>query len=287
MTIQLNVAQLIEKIVKTANEKMFLKKSGFEAVAREIAPEMEFTADDWIKGFYPSETASIALTERDISGNIIRTGIATLYSGFPIVVSDNTGCYVYKDYRIRPVISIGKSFIDNPEIPTRCHIFGQKPTPHWVWMNRAIGSLNEAGIRTDNNMGPYFILRNFFYYYKEVEEGVEITPMKVVIAEPYSNKPKEEIGAFIISALNRGLPVKEQFTLTNLSGEDLFHNDKMERIESCKIPYCAVGWIAGPNKGLVSEVLSTMKSAVEIIGEPKDINEKIKKLIDDLNCFQS
>ena len=153
-------------------------------------------------------------------------------------------------------------------------------------MNKIIGFLNEANIRTDNNMGPYFLLRNFFYYNCVVEKGIEISPEKGVISEPFSNKPKEEIGAFIIRSLNQGLLVKEQFTLTNMSGKKLFHNDRIERVESCEIPYCAAGWIAGPSNKLVFEVLSEMKSAVEALGEPEDANEKIKQLIGDLDHFK-
>lgn len=287
MTVQLDLAQRLEEIVKVAGEKMLLTKDGLKIVAREAASGLEFTGDDWIKGIYPSETASIALTERDANGNIIRTGIAALYGDFPIVIADKTGCYVYKDYRIRPVISVSKSFVDNLKVPIRCHIFGQKPTLHWVWMNKIIGLLNEIEIRTDNNMGPYFVLRNFFFYYKETEEGIEIAPMKVVVSEPYSNKPKEEIGAFIINALNQGLPAEKQFTLTNMSGEKLFHDSKIEKIGSCKIPYCAAGWIAGPSRELVSDVLSVMKEAVGILGKPEDTNEKIEQLVSDLDHFQS
>ena len=284
MTIQLALAQQLEKIAKVANEERLFVKDAFEVVARKIAPELEFTADDWIKGFYPSETASIALTERDSDGNIIRTGIAALYSGFPIVIADHTGCYLYEDSRIRSVVAVNRTFVNNPEIPIRCHIFGQKPTPHWVWMNKVIGFLNERGIRVDNNMGPYFVLRNFFFYHKEAEEGIEIAPMKVVISEPFCNKPKEEIGAFIIKALNRGLSIEEQFALANMSGEELFNDGRINKIDGCVI-YCASGWIAGARKENVFEVLSAMKSAIEVFGKPENTNEKIKKLIEDLNRF--
>lgn len=287
MTVQLYLAQQLEGILEVAGEKMLLAKDDFGVVAREVAPEFEFTGDDWIKRFYPSETASIALTERDADGNIIRTGVASLYSDLPIVVADKTGCYLYKDSRIRPVVLVDKTFVGNLKIPTRCHIFGQKPTPHWIWMNEVIGFLNKKEIRTDNNMGPYFILRNFFFYYKETEEGIKIAPMKAVISEPYSNKPKEEIGAFIINALNQGLPAKEQFTLTNMSGEKLFHNSKIEKVGSCKIPYCAAGWIASPSKELVFNVLLGIKEAAEILGKPENANEKIEQLVSDLSHFQS
>lgn len=286
MTLQLYLAQLLEKILKVAKKRGLVKKEDFKVVAAEVASKFEFTGDDWIKGFYPSETASIALTERDSEGNIIRTAIAALYDNFPIVVADKTGCYLYKNYRIRPVISVNATFIDNPEIPIRCHVFGQKPTPHWVWMNKIIGSLNKSGIRTDNSMGSYFILRNFFFYHEEIEKGIEIAPMKVVITEPYSNKPKEELGAFVIKALNAGLLYGKEFTLTNMSGKELFHNSKMERVTGCEIPYCASGWIAGPSKKLVFKVLSEMGFAVEILGEPEDTNEKVRRFVSDLNRFQ-
>ena len=286
MTLYLCLAQLLEEIFEAAIERNLFGKKDFEALAGEIASRFEFTADDWINGFYPSETASIALTKRDSNGNIVRTAIAALYGGFPIVVADKTGCYLYENYRIRPVVSVDETFTDNPEIPIRCHVFGQKPTPHWVWMNKITGSLNEKGIRTDNNMGPYFILRNFFFYHEEIEKGIEIAPMKAVLSEPYSNKPKEELGAFVIKALNTGLPYGEKFTLTNMSGKELFHNGKMERVTGCEIPYCASGWIASPKEKLVFEVLSAMNNAVEDSGKPENANEKMRKLIDDLNQFQ-
>lgn len=281
MTVQLYIAQQIEKIVKIANEKMLLKKSEFEAVARKIAPDLEFTADDWIKGFYPSETASIALTKRDDDGNIIQTGIAALYSKFPIIVADDTGCYLYKDGKIAPVVSVNKVFVNNLKIPTRCHIFGQKPTLHWVWMNKIISFLNEAGIRTDNNMGPYFLLRNFFYYNRTTEKGVEISPMGVLL-EPFCNKPKEEIGAYIAKMLNRRLSAGEQFFISDMSGGELFDDGRIKKIDSCEI-YCALGWIAGANKKDVFNVLSAMKDAIEVSGKPENTNEKIEKLIEDLS----
>lgn len=293
----LKIAQGLSEIVRIADEESFFTKSDFEAVAGKIALLLRFSADDWMwkesesETAYPSETASIALTERDTDGNIVRAGIAALYGGFPIVVADKTGCYLYEDGKLVPVVSVNKIFTDDPEIPIRCHIFGQKSTTHWVLMNRVIGFLNERKIRTDNNMGPYFLLRNFFFYRKEIEGGIEIAPMKTVISEPFSNKPKEEIVAFIIKALNQGLLAEERFILTDMSGGELFCSGEMGRVDGCNTPYCAAGWIAGTSYSDVQRVLRAIKEAV---GEnpPPDLSEddpskaKIDKLIRDLNHLQ-
>lgn len=287
----LELAQGLSRIVTVADGEMLLEKKHFEIVAKKVAPGLKFTGDDWIPKaggegtVYPSETASIALTERDENGNIVKTGIAALYSNFPIVVADETGCYLYKDNKIVPIVSVDRTFVNNPSVPIGCHIFGQKSIPRWVWMNGIIGFLNKEGIRTSNSMGPYFVLRDFFYHHRKTEKGIVIIPMKMVVSEPFSVKPKAEISAFIISALNYGLSDWERFILTNMSGKNLFQSGEIEKVEGCESPYCAAGWVAGPNEELVFKVLSAIKKAAQVIPS-LDPGQKTAKLVEDLDCYR-
>lgn len=284
----------LEKLQQKVDEGI-LKRENLEEEWRESGSALEFANDDWIydstneerkreeKSSYPSETASISLTKRDETGNITATGIAALYQGFPIVVGDESGAYIYTDNRLLPVIAVDEKFIRSKAC-IRCHIFGQKSTPHWVWMNDIIGELCKAGIRTDNNMGPYFLLRDFFYYYQETEEGIVISPIKAVVSEPYLNSPKNEIVPFLIQVLNKRLPEKQQFFISDMSGQNLFtDDDEIRKMLASVCPiYCTDGWIAGSSKEFVFTVLQKMKETIEKVEKPAETNEKIKKLISDL-----
>lgn len=301
MKIIIKIGEILEKILHRAfsNEivsKRQIERQEMEKIAKDLIEEkrekLEFTGDDWIydpqfkKGIVPSETASIALTKRDKEGNIIATGIAALYNNFPIVVADASGAFIYKEGMIVPVERVDNRYLRN-NLQIRVHIFGQKPKVHWVWMNQIIGYLNSKGIRTDNNMGPYFILRDFFYLFRPIlsgaDSGAEIIPLKAVIAEPFLNKQKEEIGAFIINSLNQRLTENERFFISDMSGKPLFEKGKIRKIDTPVCPvYCASGWIAGPTEEIVRDVLGEMKKAVNEIGIPSNANEKIKKLVSDL-----
>lgn len=266
-----------------------IEKEELEKKFKESDGELELTGDDWIyaggKSVYPSETASLALTARNSDNNIEATGIAALYSGFPIIVANTNGAYIWRTGKLLPVVGVNRRFVDSPVV-LRGHIFGQKNTDHWVWMNSIIGQLCRLNIRTDNNTGPYFLTRDFFYYLKESSKGIVISPMKAVIAEPYLNKQKEEISAFLIQALNKQLPEAQRFFISDMSGNSLFLDGKIKKVESPLCPiYCASGWIAGPTKELVFNVLRQMKGIAEKI-KPEKTNEKIEKLLKDLQQFE-
>ncbi len=297
----MELARIGEALVKTIHKaysvfftrKGLIEKQELEKIAEEVVrgmeEKLEFTGDDWIydsqfkKEIVPSETASIALTKRDEEGNIIATGIAALYIDFPIILADDSGAFIYKEGMIAPVEKVDTRYLKS-DLPIRAHIFGQKTKIHWVWMNQIIGYLNSKGIRTDNNMGPYFIVRDFFFNFRPLPSGgVEITPLNAVITEPFLNKPKEEIGAFIINSLNKRLSENEKFFISDMSGQPLFKEGKIRKIDTPVCPvYCASGWIAGPTEEIVRDVLGEMKKAVNEIGIPSKANEKIKKLVSDL-----
>lgn len=260
-----------------------------ESLSKEIKlpPGIEFTGDDWIydkasrRSIYPSETASIALTRRDDKGNIVMTAIAAFYDNIPIVVADKTGAYIYKNGLLKKVVMVNQRYLSD-DIQIRTHVFGQKAKQHWVWMNKIIGYLNSKGIRTDNNMGPYFLLRDFFYNYRTNPLGIEIIPIKAVLMEPFLNKPKEEIGAFVIDALNKNLPEKQKFFLSDMSGRPVFTDKGIKRFTDRKDSYKASGWIVSPRKEIAMEVLDAMREAIEEVGLPKNPNEKMKKLYSDI-----
>lgn len=286
--IKIEIVKELEILQSWVNAKL-LKREELEKAFKTRKSALELTGDDWLyagkKSVYPSETASLALTKRNGDGNIEITGITALYPGFPIIVADGIGAYIWQNGKLLPVTRVNRKFVDS-HVGLRGHIFGQKNTAHWVWMNWIIGELCRLSIRTDNNMGPYFLVRDFFYYREETGEGITIFPMKSVIAEPFLNKQKEEIGAFIINALNKRLPESQQFFISDMAGKELFPSGKIKKVESALCPiYCASGWIAGPTKELVFEVLRQMKSATGKT-KPEETNEKIEKLLKDLQQFE-
>lgn len=301
------MGELLSYLVKTAQkEGLLIPKDKLEKIALERMPEVEFSGDDWIwdaagtRTFYPSETASIALTQRDENGNIVRTGIAALYPGFPAVLADKKGAYVYRAGRARPIIGVDGGLVKDPTVPLRVHIFGQKATPHWIWMNLVIAQLNALRIRTDNNMGPYFLIRDFFFSFKvegkgvtirpqkaimaRDNQGITIKPLKAVISEPFANKPKEEIGAFVIWALNKGLPLAQRFVIRDMSGAEVFEGEGVRKLDPPVNGYKAFGWIAGPDAETVTTALKAIKEATErsFTLESVSDNKKVRGLLRDL-----
>jgi len=222
---------------------------------------------------------------KDVDTFFEKTGIVSFYTDLPIVLADGKRAYLWSDSGIIPVVGVNKE-LAYTEVQIRAHIFGQKNRQHWLWMNSIIGFLNKQWIRAENSMGPYFVIRDFFYCWRKIEEGIEIIPMKAVLSEPFSNKPKEEIGAFVIHSLNQGVPNEQRFFLSTMSGEPVFTPEKIKKIEipECE-PYCSTGWIAGPTEETVKTVLQEMKNAVIKIGIPRNPNPKVLQFISELFKF--
>lgn len=297
-----NLASNLAEIREIAHKEMLLTESTLKEVARKIAPGLMLEVEDWLrndsgKQICPSLVGSLVLSERGENKEIIKTGIVSIHPAFegsPIVIADKDGCYLYKKEMLFPVTSVNGMIANNSGALTEFRVFGQKPAPHWAWMNIVIGILNEQGIRTGNMMGHSFVVQDFFSRYIEKNGEIEIVPSRVVLSEPYSNRPTKDADIFLLYALNAGLPPEQKFCISDMSGQGgLLENGKVKRIDSCQLPHCTTSWIAGPNEEILLRVLPLIKEAVNKASQewkelPEDnpSREKIEKLIEDLNHFK-
>lgn len=298
-----DLAIKLAKIRKAAHRRMLLTESAFEEVAKEIAPNLTLDVEDWLRNdlgeqICPSLVGSLVLSERGKNKEIIRTGIASVHPAFvgsPIVVADESRCYLYKRGMLLPVTSVNGMIANNSNALIELRVFGQKPASHWAWMNFVIGKLNEAGIRTGNMMGHSFVVQDFFSRHIEKNGEIEIIPFRGGMTEPFSNRPTKDADIFTLFALKAGLSSEQQFCISDMSGQGgLLKNGKVKRIDSCQLPYCTTSWIAGPNEEIVFKILQSMKKAVneapkewQELPEDDSSRRKIEKLIKDLSYFQS
>lgn len=279
-----NLAELNKKTIKEKVEQEALKNG----------MKIEFTGDNWRwsgaddtgEPLMPQISASIALTQRNASDNIVRTVIAAVQEwGFDALVADETGCCLYKNGRLWLVNAVNPIYLDLPielqrGIEAEFDVFGRKSTPHWVQMDYIIGRLNKMGIPTMNDMGPFYPLMVWFAWAElNKEDGTAtIKPRNIAVSEPFCNKQKEEIVAFIIWALNQLLPEDQKFILTDMSGQELFvagHIKKAEGPEACEENYCASGFLVSPTRQCHNVILAALKEAIEF-------NRKAIKLAQDL-----
>jgi hypothetical protein len=274
---------------EVSKEKVFQRALSFPLTELEGA-NLTMTGDNWLwpsgqtgqeESLYPDLSASIALTERDENGQIIRCAMSPIANwGQYSVAADRNGLYVLNHGGFFPITSVKRTLLNNPP---RVYIFGQKSTPHWVAMNQVIGEMNRQGIRTQNDCGPYYGIISWF---GNLDDSQAIIPRNVVYLEPYNNKPKEELMAFMINSLNNGLD-KNQFVLTTISGFPVFKEGEFDKISDGKRPnslYSSSGFIIAPTEESYQTVLATFKKAVAeipVFSSPK-ANEKMQKLRQDL-----
>ncbi|MCK5474996.1 MAG: hypothetical protein KAI71_00250 [Candidatus Pacebacteria bacterium] len=298
-----DLAHNLARIKKIVHKRRLLSEDSFMELAEEVASHLTLEVEDWLrddsgKQICPSLVGSLVLSERGENKEIIRTGIVSIhpaFAGSQIVVADKNGCCLYKKGMLLPVTSVNGMIANNSKALIEFRVFGQKPTSHWSWMNSVIGNLNTAGIRTGNMMGHSFVVQDFFSRHIEKDGEIEIIPSRVVLSEPFSNRPTKDADIFTLFALNAGLPVEQQFCISDMSGQGgLLRNGKVKRIESCSLPHCTTSWIAGPNEEVLLRVLPLIKEAVnkapkewQKLPENDSSRRKIEKLIEDLSHFQS
>ncbi len=228
--------------------------------------QIEITGDNWLgdNQIIPDFTASIAVTERDEGGSIICMALATARGGWPhrAVVASEEGVFVLTgDGGFEKIERVDKSLLGSgPSFyAPRVQIFGQKPTPHWVAMNKAIGFMNGLGIRVANDCGPWFAILGWFSI---VKDGA-IYPLNMAYCEPLANKPKEEIVAFLVECLNHGLPTEDQFPMTDMSGAPLFQGGEHRKSDEDTF-YKASGYLIATTKDAHNRVLRALKEADEV-----------------------
>lgn len=272
-------------------DKNVLKKK-VEDEARSKGLELEFTGDNWRWSgmddtgdpLMPQVSASIALTMRDGESNITVCSIATIQeSGFEALVADFSGCWLYKEGVGYLVTEVNQVYLDLPielnrGIRAEFNVFGRKSTLHWTAMDFYIGRLNRMGIPTLNDMGPYYAIMNWFALAKFSSENLTavIIPRNIAVSEPFCNKQKEEIVAFVVQSLNQSLPEEQRFIITDMSNQPLFVDGRMKKAgEACDTEYAAAGFVIAPTPKCHQVVICGLWEAIEM-------NKKIIKLAQDL-----
>lgn len=274
-----------ENNFQEVSKAVFQKRMSF--LPKELAgASLQATGDNWLwpsaelnqeESLYPDLSASVALTERDEKGNILRCAMAPVAQWNQLSVAANRNAlYILNRGGFFPIAKVNPALLDDPP---RAYVFGQKSTDHWVAMNRVIGEMNRQGIRTQNDCGPYYGLLSWFNNFDDGQAA--IIPRNVAYIEPYNNKPKEELMAFLIDSLNNGLE-DGRFILATMAGGPVFDGGVFQG-KSAEI-YSSAGFIIAPDEKSYRTVLSAFRKAVlktRVFSSPK-ANEKIKKLKQDL-----
>jgi len=283
---------LLNGDLPSLNKSYIKKKTESEAKAAN-GIKVEFTGDNWRWSglddtgdpLMPQLSASIAFTTRDSESNITACSIATIQeSGFEALVALPLGCYLYREGIGYLVTGVNRAYLDLPielnhGIKAEFNAFGRKSTLHWTTMDFYIGRLNRMGIPTLNDMGPFYAIMNWFAlaHFDSDSHTAIIMPRNIAVSEPFCNKAKEEIVAFIVQSLNQALPEEQQFAITDMSNKPLFTNWRMEKAgEACDTEYAAAGFIIAPTRECHQTVLAAFREAVEM-------NRKIIKLAQDLD----
>lgn len=269
-TLALAISQTAAEIQKAfrTNDLAFLWKENVEMFAKDLLPadlqeKVVFTADNWNPdniGRYPDLTSSIALREVDKDGNIISCAIAPardVWQHQAVVAVKSEGVFIASNDDLIQVKSVDDRLMY--WLPCESVIFGKKATQHWVEMNHVVGRLNSMGIRTANDCGPYFAMKEWFTIV--TPEGI-ITPSNVAYVEPYLLKPKEELIAWLVACLNETLPSRQQFILTDLAGSPLLREGSYHGEEGVGI-YQGVGFVAIPFRKSYMVFMDYLRKAVQ------------------------
>lgn len=240
---------------------------GLNQSLAETGHMLEATGDNWLDPVgapdgasgHPDISASLAITRRDERGNIVATAMTAVYGGNFAVVADGKQAYIYRTDSVQHLIPIRE--IDSgliKDMPVRVFHFGQKSAPHWVNANVVqIAALVESGVRAQNDCGPYYGIMGWFQTHTQA--GV-IHPTNTVYIEPYANKPKEELMAFVIHSLNQGIAEGEPFAVVDMAGDPLFADGAL-RQEGVDAKYKASGFALGP-PAAVERALDILADAV-------------------------
>jgi hypothetical protein len=191
------------------------------------------------------------------------------------VVGDESGLYILDKFGCFSRVKNCNPLL--LQYPPRVYVFGQKPTPHWVAANYLIGELTRQGLRVQNDCGPFYGLMNWF----SIFDNQAIFPRNVVYIEPYNNKPKEELMAYIVKCLNQGLN-ENQFVMMTMSGDPVFVDGKFSKIPDGS--YSGAGFIIAPTEESHRIVMNALKEAIAHVPafSAPEADEKMQKLLQDL-----
>ncbi|MDO8424714.1 MAG: hypothetical protein Q7S70_02120 [bacterium] len=234
-----------------ANDLEVLTKENVARKALGLVPAkwrggITFTGDNWAPdnlGRYPDLTSSIALVARDGLGRVTACAMAPardVWQQKALVAVQGKGVFVLGERDLVRISGVDNRLLD--WVPCEAVIFGKKSTEHWVEMNRVIANLNALGIRTQNDCGPYYAMKEFFTV---VSANGVATPNNVAYVEPYLVKSKDELTAWVINCLNETLPAEQRFVLTDMAGNPIFREGAYEKEPGIGV-YQGVGFVAIP-----------------------------------------
>lgn len=261
--------------------------------------EGEFATDNWLfpekaessemteEALMPDISASIVISQRDPDKNIKRVAIGLVSPwDSQALVADYTGGYLVRANRMFLIKKINPVYLKT--LP-RVFIFGQKGGEkyHWTYAGLLIAELNDRLIRTQNDMGPHYLLNSWCVGAKTSGNIATLVPKNTICAEPFCNNSKNEAAIFAFWATNKNLPPDSQFQILDMSGQRVFTDSHMREVGGACKSYCAEGYIAGPRKESIYDVLRQLKIASEkVIPDPERTNKKVEKLRKDLQQFK-
>lgn len=292
----------IRKIFASGDLSQLSKSSVREFVNDRLAHEgltAEFATDNWVfpekaetpemteEALMPDISASIVLSQRDAEKSIKRVAIGLVSPwDSQALVADNLGGYLLRGNRSFLIKEIDTAYLNTPP---RVFIFGQKGGEkyHWVYAVLLIAELNDNLIRTQNDMGPHYLLKSWCVGARISSNSATLIPRNAVCAEPFCNNSKNEAAIFAFWAINKNLPSNRRFKILDMSGQEVFADSHMREVGGACKSYCAEGYIAGLRQKSIYTVLRRLKIASEeVTPDPKRTNKKVEKLRKDLQQFK-
>lgn len=235
----------------------------------------------------PDISAAIVLSQRDMEKNILKVAIGLVSPwDSDALVADVAGGYLLRNNRLFLIKKIDGAYL---ETPPRVFIFGQKGAEkyHWTYAGLLIVELNDKLTRTQDDMGPHYLVSSWCVGARISGNHATLVPRNTICSEPYCNNSKNEAAIWALEVTNKNLPQNQRFQILDMSGQEVFVDGHMHTVGGACKSYCAEGYIAGPRKESIYDVLRQLKIASEkVIPDPERTNKKVEKLRKDLQQFE-